>query len=220
MNDTISIRGKIVDIDTKKFSLRSHNLTTFPLDIFKLDKLEKLDLSDNMITLIPKRICKLKHLKELLLNGNNILYIPNEICLLNDLRSLILNQNSITDIPKEISQLTHLECISLSTNNIKVVPQELFHLNKLKRLYLHDNKIKRIPLNIPVQNFTWITLFDNDLNYEFSDSKNNNIHSVNEFVSILRPCANTIAKIKIQLWIKKYVISKYYYYSDEICLPI
>mgnify|MGYP003652150981 CR=1 FL=1 len=75
-------------------------LEVFPSFIFKMKKLESLDLSDNFISEIPEKIGQFKKLKRLQLHGNKIKTLPKEIMYLN-LNSLSINYQDLLEHDKE-----------------------------------------------------------------------------------------------------------------------
>jgi Leucine-rich repeat (LRR) protein len=134
---SVEILGEILFIDEiQQFCLSGKNLTTFPIEICKLVKLEKLFLDKNQISIIPPEISNLVNLEVLYLNDNNISELPIEITTLSKLRILRLDYNKIENIPPEITNLINLHMLPLYSNKIKTLPREILKIkDKIKMEY-------------------------------------------------------------------------------------
>lgn len=220
-NDNICIHDTEVNIHTKTLKLCDKGLKSFPEQIFQLTQLEELDLSCNDIVKIPPGISLLKNLTKLSLWNNCIEIIPPEIFQMTQLVSLVLNDNFITNIPRDIGLLKDLECVSLSTNYIKTVPDVLFEIPTINRLYLHNNRIKFIPHNASgIHQLSICSLFDNNLVYNLVDTPtNNNAEDIAKIMHIIQKVFLCIARLKIQVFLSKYMLPKFYDF-DTIYIEI
>mgnify|MGYP001242614168 FL=1 len=120
LSDAILDTGNVL-----KLILKKKKLTSFPLEILKMNELEYLDLSKNKIDSIPTEIRNLKNL-----------------------RVLILSKNKITKIPPELYELKNLKVLNLSSNNISALPQGIKGLSKLEELNLWNTGVDNLPNDI------------------------------------------------------------------------
>jgi Leucine-rich repeat (LRR) protein len=111
-------------------NLRGQSLTSVSQDIFAIQGVTTLDLSQNALT------------------GS----LPAEIRLLSNLRILNLSQNQFTGVPAEIGQLAELRVLDLSNNPISGLPLELGNLSKLEKLDLSGTSYSRQDLTTIKEN--------------------------------------------------------------------
>lgn len=145
-NNIVEMTLNLFDLNSlKNLFITNNKILEIPSDIGKLTNLEYLRLNSNQIPAIPIEMKNLSSLIELALSGNKIPEIPVEICNLPNLEILGLSSNKITAIPKEINQLLRLNFLSLDANFIEELPTELGGLSELEILYLSNNRIKIVP---------------------------------------------------------------------------
>lgn len=137
-------------IFTKDFSIHALSLNLFnrvPKSVFKLKKLEHLDLSYNFLKKLPYQILNLRELKTLNLAGNEINSFPLvlRVCNFKNLLELNLSNNNIKKIPSWIGELSYLKKLDLSNNYIKSFPHSIFRLKSLESLNISKNRIDNIP---------------------------------------------------------------------------
>ena len=125
--------------------LNEDKLTEIPPEVFELEHLAYLSLSDNNISHIPDSISKLKNLRTLSLNGNKFEHLPESILSLGKLEELIMYSNRITEIPDAISSLKNLQTLNLGNNKISELPDSIKQLSKLKELTLFRNQVNKLP---------------------------------------------------------------------------
>lgn len=123
-------------------------LTNIPADVFELEHLEELILSNNNITNIPNSISKLTNLTLLKLDGNNLETLPESIVQLKKLHTLNLDHNHSLSLPTYISQLHQLKHLSLSELQLEELPDFIFSLNALEILDISRNRLKMLPNQI------------------------------------------------------------------------
>ena len=135
-------------VNLKKLNIESCELKEVPPQIFKLKKLEIIELRSNKISYCPPFISKFKKLKELdmcfnqittmdsLLIGdisnsklfslalcfNQIKLVSPNICKLNNLAFLILGENQIENIPCCLSELD-LDIVDFENNPLVEIPE-------------------------------------------------------------------------------------------------
>lgn len=97
----------------------------------------------NVIEQIPEDIFTLNQLRELLLSNNRISYINSSgLAKLPNLEVLDLNNNQITEIPKDIGTLQSLTKLYLRNNRISYInPNDLAQLPNLRVLDLSRNPL-------------------------------------------------------------------------------
>jgi len=145
-----SYLGNNAIIFAKDFSIHALSLTLFnrvPQSVFKLKKLEHLDLSYNFLKKLPYQIVNLRELKTLNLAANEINSFPLvlRLCNFKNILELNLSNNNIKKIPNWISELTYLKKLDLSNNYIKSFPYSIFRLKSLESLNISYNRIDNIP---------------------------------------------------------------------------
>ena len=117
------------------------SLDSFPKEIYMLNKVTGLDLSNNNIGTIPERIDQLTNLQYLLLNNNSIEHLPTEITGLKNLRKLVLSDNILFELPEGIGNLKLLEHLEIRDVLLNKLPEEV---GKLTKLIILDLKAKFI----------------------------------------------------------------------------
>lgn len=113
----LDLRGAYPNKDTQ--------LAQIPGEVFELEHLEVLDLSDNKFTTVPEAIAELQNLTKLDLSANELTTVPDSISKLKNLTKLDLSDNQFTTIPEAISKLQNLEILRLEGNPIKAPPPEV-----------------------------------------------------------------------------------------------
>lgn len=105
---------------------------------------------------IPKEVWKLQHLKKLYLSNNMISYFPEDILRLKELIHLALNGNQIRVITGEIRELEKLESLDLAGNQMETLPSDIGKMQSLKSLRLNSNRIIKLPTLDPSKD--WLKL--------------------------------------------------------------
>src|SRR5690606_20899385 len=136
------------DGEVTALHLYNKNLTTLPVEIGGLVRLQSLNAANNSLETLPEVIGNLTELTDLYIPGNQIDEIPSEIGLLTNLQSLTLNNNGLTSLPPEIGELTNLIFLALGTNNLTSLPSEITELINLEGLEVGGNPLESIPEEI------------------------------------------------------------------------
>ncbi len=118
--------------------LRSNELQTIPIYIFKLSNLKILSLSNNKLKYIPPEIKKLSQLCNLFLDNNELISLPTEIGDLKNLRYLMIHNNKIRNLPKEMDNLKNLRSFCVDSELKGSISNEF-----LKFKYLEISYVKR-----------------------------------------------------------------------------
>ncbi|KAL8116346.1 hypothetical protein AgCh_022738 [Apium graveolens] len=134
---------KVLDISNK-------SITTLPLFVSKLLKLEELNLRGcELLIELPGEIAALGNLKKLVLSGcTSLAEIPDSLDFPRSLSSLDLSDcKSLTELPKGVSKLTSLQKLNLSgCLNLFEVPNSLFEkMPHLQVLDMSNTSIKTLP---------------------------------------------------------------------------
>ncbi len=129
----------------KYLSLINRGYTSFPMELFKFDNLEFLDLEKNLLEELPPEVEKLTELEELYLVENNLQALPSNFANLKKIRVLGLASNKLKSFPQEITSLEKLEALDLSDNDLSTIPPSIGQLKNLRFLVLQNNGIKNLP---------------------------------------------------------------------------
>ncbi|XP_076925849.1 TMV resistance protein N-like [Bidens hawaiensis] len=122
-----------------------------PQDLWRLERLELLHLSEQQFQHLPDSICTLKHLQSLELGSCLALeQLPENIHELECLESLRISCcKSLRDIPNNICKMKCLKSLKLRLcDNIKKLPEELGSLECLKVLDITGTRISHLPQSI------------------------------------------------------------------------
>ena len=95
-----------------------------PSWVFKLGKLEKLNLSQNELELVPASIDCLDRLRQLHLDHNRIRRLSPSLGNLRRLELLELSLNCLRRVPSTIGRCRNLVHLGLSSNQLPTVPRE------------------------------------------------------------------------------------------------
>ena len=155
------------DKQLKKLDLSgnySHRLNGIPVEVFELEQLEILDLSNNQLTTLPEAITRLTNLTRLYLSNNQLTTLPEAITRLTNLTGLDLSNNQLTTLPEAITRLTNLTELDLSDNQLTTLPEAITKLTNLTELDLIFNQLKTLPEAIArLTNLTELYLSYNQL---------------------------------------------------------
>jgi len=139
-------------------------LTQIPLEVFELEQLKVLKLSNNALTSIPDSISRLQNLTELYLGGNQLTNLPDSITPLQNLTVLYLGGNKLTSLPESITRLQNLTELYLRDNQLTALPDSITRLQNLTKLSLSGNQLTALPDSITrLQNLTVLNLGGNQL---------------------------------------------------------
>ncbi|MBP9694201.1 MAG: leucine-rich repeat domain-containing protein [Alphaproteobacteria bacterium] len=89
------------------FSFHDKNLILLPPEVYELDKLETLDLSENHLASLPPGISALQNLRSIDLRGSHLLFLPvGELCTLKQLKTIYVcePQGFVSMMPPIYSQ--------------------------------------------------------------------------------------------------------------------
>ena len=126
-------------------NLSGNNLEAIPDEIFEINTLKSLYLTDNLIATINSDIEKLTSLENLFLANNTIVDVPQELLTLSGLRKLHIDYNEISNLPRDLGNFISLEELILTGNNLNALPQSTSQLTRLRTLNLRENEFTDFP---------------------------------------------------------------------------
>ena len=127
-------------------------LPTIPVTVFKLLKLQQLDIAYSDITYIPADIGNLTELKELRADAADLDSISPAVGDLSGLTLLHLNNNELTTLPESLGKLTKLTNLDISRNQLTALPDSLNQLVNLTGIGFTNNLLDSFPtqlVNLP-----------------------------------------------------------------------
>lgn len=117
---------------------KSRENTTVSELIYKLEKLEWLDMSFNTIEVLPQ-VINLPNLSYLDISRNNLRCLPESVGLLKSLTFLNVSINSLIHIPEFIVKLTKLEHFDVSHNDVLEYPTFVKEMKNVKKFITTGN---------------------------------------------------------------------------------
>ncbi|MBI5823763.1 MAG: leucine-rich repeat domain-containing protein [Chloroflexi bacterium] len=150
----------------QKLNLSNNQLTTLPPSLGQLTRLTKLDLSNNQLTTLPDSLGQLTQLTELNLSSNQLTTLPDSLGQLTQLQTLNLSNNQLTALPDSLGQLAQLTELDLSSNQLTTLPDSLAQaqLTQLTNLDLSNNQLTTLPEWLgQLTNLTWLNLYTNNI---------------------------------------------------------
>ena len=125
--------------DLEEVVAANNHLTTFPVELSRLESLDSLDLTVNYLRSLPRSLAAFKSLRKLNLSCNRFQTFPKGVVTLSELRELDLTtytwgETRITKIPKEIISMTQLEVFKIENGRVAVeIPEEMAAMTWLKQ---------------------------------------------------------------------------------------
>ncbi len=145
-----------------------NQLKVLPEELWHLQQLEELDLSNNQFNVLPESITQLTNLTYLDLSHNQFNVLPVPITQLTKLTYLDLSYNQFNTLPESIGKLTNLTTFRLSDNfrhnQFNILPESITQLTKLTYLDLSYNQFNILPESITqLTNLTYLDFRHNQL---------------------------------------------------------
>lgn len=134
--------------DLRSLHLAHNMLSTLPVGIGKVKKLQELNVKNNLLLSFPAPLCELRELVILNAKSNKMEQLPHEMGRMVSLESLLLSSNKLTELPPAIGLLIRLQKVDLQSNCLQKVPLEMGALVNLKELNLSWNEITELPEEI------------------------------------------------------------------------
>lgn len=132
----------------KALYLRYTGITEIPDGISGFSKLEHLGLPGNPIQKVSQNLSELVHLQELILSGGSFTSLPDSCGKWVNLKTLNLANNRLTTIPAAFINFKQLESLELQGNAITSAPELLTTFPSLKKLNLQGNRVALLPETI------------------------------------------------------------------------
>jgi Leucine-rich repeat (LRR) protein len=154
LESTSDLVNNIIEITrlTKsiKIDLSGYDLSEIPSSLFVLSNLEELDLANNNLTSYQLSLLVeyLPKLKKLNLDSNELTALPESIGELNQLISLNLFSNQLKVLPKSLGQLSQLAELDVGRNDLTALPESFAQLKQLQSLTLSENELSELPESI------------------------------------------------------------------------
>lgn len=149
---SLASRLTMLDISNNRLEQLEH------ADLWKLQGLLSLRLSNNKLTHLPKYFGSYRALRSLNLSSNSLKEFPDFLCDIRTLVDLDVSFNSITNLPK-IGQLTCLERLWATNNKLAgSFPDDLKNLSNLKEIDVRFNAIDSIDVmsQLPLLEFLMV----------------------------------------------------------------
>ena len=132
--------NKICTFSNLRFlSIKFGSANLFYDDIYKLNKLEILNLSGSSLVSLSPKIGDLSSLRELNLSNTYIKKLPDEIQKLKSLKELNLSYTDIKKLPSGFKELKNLEVLNLSDCCFENFPEIISNLTNLEILIIGKN---------------------------------------------------------------------------------
>lgn len=116
-------------------------------NIFQLEFLNFLQVSNTKLLSLPEELGKLVNLKTLDLHRNSIVELPASIGLLKELKNLDVSGNELQILPATLGELTSLQTLNVNCNKLTALPS-FTHLKNLSRLDVSHNQLTELPAGI------------------------------------------------------------------------
>lgn len=159
--DVWEVEGiKVLDLSQNKLSEATETLDD--IAVFE-DSLQSLILDKNKYRSFPMSLLSLPKLKKISFSFNQINALPRNIGSLVMLTELHLANNNFQQFPPQVQNMTNLTELSLSYNGLTSLPS-LQGMRNLRTLHLRANKLTHIADGISrMQQLNYIDLQDNEM---------------------------------------------------------
>ena len=146
--DKYGLDRNIFQLDFLNFlQISNTKLLSLPEELGKLLNLKTLDLHRNSIEKLPASIGCLKELKNLDLSGNELQLLPAELGELTLLQTINVNCNKLTELPS-VATLKNLSRLDVSHNQLIELPDGIYELEHLAEIDASNNQIAAIDANV------------------------------------------------------------------------
>ena len=123
--------------------LSNHKLTSIPDSIRQLQNLITLNLSNNELTSIPDSLTELKNLTHLNLKHNQLISLPASIMRLQNLTTLDLRNNQLISLPCSLRWPQNLTTLDLRNNQLRSLSDGVYELDSLEALRLENDRFNK-----------------------------------------------------------------------------
>jgi hypothetical protein len=129
--------------EVRKVNASNLSLEKLPNGLYRIAKLNYLDLSNNNLSELNAKIERFQYLKTLNLSHNQLKDLPQEFGYIRYIENLDLSHNLFDSIPEVLKYSKHLQTLNLSNNAISEV--NLSTQVKLNKLDLSYNALSSLP---------------------------------------------------------------------------
>ena len=146
-NDSLGIIGEIESLRELRVAENEIQGSINPV-LYRLKKLQILDLSNNKITTITQELAQFSSLQTLLISGNRLATLPTEAIIDMSLRELDASRNSLRGclFPQKITGLPTLITMDVSYNALTSISEsQPLALPSLQTLNISENRITELP---------------------------------------------------------------------------
>lgn len=119
----------------------NRDLSTLPLQVKNLSRLQHLDLSMNDFSEFPECLLHLPALEWLDMGGNQLQHLPDDIYRMEKLHTLWLQRNELEKLPDSISCMASLDTLVLSSNKLRDIPPLMEDMSRLRFVNFRDNPL-------------------------------------------------------------------------------
>ncbi|KAF2147426.1 uncharacterized protein K452DRAFT_304267 [Aplosporella prunicola CBS 121167] len=154
---SLAQRLTMLDVSNNRLESLDH------AELWKLQGLLSLRLSNNKITALPSYFGMYRALRSLNLSSNSLQEFPDFLCDVTTLVDLDISFNSISSLPK-IGQLTSLERLWATNNKLAgSFPDDLRNLSNLKEIDVRFNAIDNIDIMSQLPNLEYLMIGHNSI---------------------------------------------------------
>ncbi len=101
----------------KELTIENCILDSLPYEVFNVENLQFLNLTNTQIQALPSNLKKMQKLEVLILDANKLNDLPYQIYCIKKLRFLSVKNNFLKKIPASVSQLINLTVLDVTGNN-------------------------------------------------------------------------------------------------------
>lgn len=210
--------------------MSSVTLSRIPFQVYGLQYLKILHVSDNNIETIPKELGRLE-LIELNLANNKLSKSKDWLWLMNNklknsLSFLDLSSNNLQYFPVEVINVEHLNTLKLNNNAIQKIPFGIKRLKELKNLHLSSNNLQSVPDTLSNMRLALLDVWGNQflsINEQLRCKKDkDNLVPQALWIRALQMVAKYRLPTKNLPWILKEIMEKATkcFNCDKLCLEL
>ena len=129
------------------FDVSENKLEILP-ELYGLEALTDLHLSQNLLEILPDSVGALRKLTIFKVDQNRLVALNPNIGLCISLQELVVTENFLTELPTSIGNLTKITNLNLDRNRLEFLPMEIGNLTVLGVLSLRENRLCELPSEI------------------------------------------------------------------------
>ena len=133
----ITVPKFVWELRPTSLSVQGNELTRLWPELFEMDSILSLDVSNNFLGSLPSQMRFLQRLRQLFALNNQLHDLPQE--------TLEFSHNKFQEFPKSLLTLSQLKRVHFRANLIKELPELSWKHSKITELNLHKNLLHRFP---------------------------------------------------------------------------